>query len=226
MNTVYHMQMFAASDPVSLSLRNRSGVVASVALAHVALLWFWVYAEPPNLPKPAHHEMSISMEFPAKPQAAPAETKVPVVVKPKPAEPRPVQSTPQVEVSAAPPATPALPVASSAPVSQTPPVREEQVSEPDSEPDYRAAYLNNPQPDYPMVARRMGWQGKVVLKVEVLSNGLPGQVMVEQSSGREILDKAARRAVLDWRFVAARQGGKAVTQWFLVPITFTLEGAA
>jgi len=209
-----------------LPLRKRSQVVASVVIAHVALLWFWLHAAPPHLSKPAHHEMSISMEFPGKPQAAPAETKAQAVVNPMPIETQPMQSTQRIEATAEPVVTPTSPVASSAPVTQAQSVSEEQVSEPDSEPDYRAAYLNNPQPDYPMVARRMGWQGKVVLKVEVLLNGLPGQVLVEQSSGREILDKAALRAVLGWKFVAARQGGKAVTQWFLVPITFTLEGAA
>jgi protein TonB len=63
----------------------------------------------------------------------------------------------------------------------------------------------------------------VVLNVEVQANGLPGQVIVEHSSGREILDNAAVRAVRGWRFVSARKGGQIVTQRFLVPITFNLK---
>ena len=94
---------------------------------------------------------------------------------------------------------------------------------PDHEPDYRAAYLNNPQPGYPLVARRMGWQGRVVLNIEVLADGFPGEVVVQQSSGREILDEAALRAVIGWRFIPARRSGYAVAQRYLVPIKFNLQ---
>jgi protein TonB len=94
---------------------------------------------------------------------------------------------------------------------------------PDREPDYQAAYLNNPLPAYPMVARRMGWQGRVVLNVEVLESGLPGQIKLHQSSGRDVLDNAAMQAVRGWRFVAARQNGQAVAKSFLVPIPFILK---
>ena len=74
-----------------------------------------------------------------------------------------------------------------------------------------------------MVARRMGWQGRVVLNVEVLASGLPGQVKLHQSSGHDVLDNAALQAVRGWRFVAARQGGQVVSKWFLVPIPFILK---
>ena len=106
---------------------------------------------------------------------------------------------------------------SSAPPQPAPP------SLPDREPDYQAAYLNNPIPAYPMVARRMGWQGRVVLNVEVLASGLPGQIKLHQSSGHDVLDNAAMQAVRNWRFVAARQSGQVVTKWFLVPIPFILK---
>ena len=94
---------------------------------------------------------------------------------------------------------------------------------PDREPDYRATYLNNPQPSYPLVARRMGWQGRVVLDVEVLANGSSGEVTVQQGSGRDILDQAALGAVRGWRFVPARSGGISVARHFLVPIAFNLK---
>lgn len=93
---------------------------------------------------------------------------------------------------------------------------------PDREPDYRAAYLNNSQPVYPLAARRMGWQGRVVLEVEVLADGTAGEVIVQQSSGRDILDEAALRAVRSWRFIPAQVGGIAVTRRFQVPIAFNL----
>ena len=91
------------------------------------------------------------------------------------------------------------------------------------EPDYRAAYLNN-RLGYPLAARRMGIQGRVVLNVEVLAEGVAGQINVQQSSGHEVLDQAALEAVKHWRFIAARRGGEPYTRWFTVPIQFSLQG--
>jgi protein TonB len=74
-----------------------------------------------------------------------------------------------------------------------------------------------------MVAKRMGWEGKVVLSVEVLASGSPGQISVRQSSGHEVLDKTALQAVRGWRFVPARHNGQAIAKEFLVPIPFVLK---
>ena len=69
----------------------------------------------------------------------------------------------------------------------------------------------------------MGLQGKVVLNVEVLAEGLCGQANVHQSSGHEMLDNAALKTVKTWKFIPARQAGRAITKWFKVPIQFTLK---
>jgi protein TonB len=214
------MQALVVHNPVDLPLRSRSLIVASVALAHILLLWSWVSL--PNLSKPAHHEMSVSVTLPSPPQPAPAEPKSEPVAKPKPVEPRQVQPAPQAA-----PETPVETPQSPSPVSSNTPVQPVAASPGllDREPDYQAAYLNNPIPAYPMVARRMGWQGRVVLNVEVLASGLPGQIKLHQSSGHDVLDNAAVRAVSGWRFVAARQGGQVVNKWFLVPIPFILKEA-
>ena len=90
------------------------------------------------------------------------------------------------------------------------------------EPDYKASYLNN-HLAYPLAARRMGLQGRVVLNVEVLAEGLCGQVNVRQSSGHEILDNAAMQSVKTWKFIPAHHAGDAVTKWFMVPIQFSLK---
>lgn len=96
----------------------------------------------------------------------------------------------------------------------------------DAEPDYKADYLNNPRPPYPLMARRMGYHGKVILNVEVLAEGTAGQVLLYQSCGHDILDNAALQTVKTWRFTPARRLGQPVTQWFLVPIKFSLEDSA
>jgi len=207
-------------NPADLQLRDRSLIVVSVVVAHALLLWFLVST--PSLSTSVPHEMSVSIvSMPSPPQAAPAEPepKPEPVVKPKPVERR-VQPTPEIATPVAPVETPASTAQTSSappqPVNASPGL-------PDREPDYQAAYLNNPVPAYPMVARRMGWQGRVVLNVEVLASGLPGQVKLHQSSGHDVLDNAAMQAVRGWRFVAARQGGQVVSKWFLVPIPFILK---
>jgi len=74
-----------------------------------------------------------------------------------------------------------------------------------------------------MSARRMGWEGRVVLNVEVLADGSCGEVNVFQSSSHEVLDNAALRTVKGWRFVPASRAGRPITQWFKVPIQFSLK---
>lgn len=90
-------------------------------------------------------------------------------------------------------------------------------------PNFNADYLNNPLPEYPAVSRRMGEEGRVVLRVFVEANGLPSQVELKSSSGYTRLDRAAREVVTQWRFVPARQGDEKVSAWVLVPIQFTLN---
>lgn len=91
-----------------------------------------------------------------------------------------------------------------------------------SEPDYVARYLHNPPPPYPWQARRMGIEGRVVLQVEILPNGNAGRVEIRQSSGYELLDQAAIKAVGGWRFDPARIAGAPIIAWAEVPISFRL----
>lgn len=91
-------------------------------------------------------------------------------------------------------------------------------------PSFNADYLHNPPPAYPTASRRMGQQGKVVLRVLVNGAGTADKVELRSSSGSTLLDDAALDAVKRWRFVPARQGDRPVAAWVLVPITFTLEG--
>lgn len=108
-------------------------------------------------------------------------------------------------------------------ITETTAVQASTWSLPDNEPDYLAAYLNNSAPMYPVVARRLGWQGKVLVSVEVLADGRAGQVKLQHSSGHPVLDDAAINAVKDWHFSPARHAGQPVDKWFLVPIPFVLK---
>ena len=91
-------------------------------------------------------------------------------------------------------------------------------------PRFDAAYLDNPAPSYPALARRMREQGKVMLRVLVSRAGTAERVEIRSGSGSERLDQAALQTVARWRFVPAKQGTEAVSAWVLVPISFSLEG--
>jgi protein TonB len=87
----------------------------------------------------------------------------------------------------------------------------------------RPKYAENPKPHYPNEARKNGYQGEVILRVEVLSNGRVGQVEVKSSSGHEILDRSALTAVKQWRFIPANRGNGSIPCWVNIPIKFQLQ---
>ncbi len=88
---------------------------------------------------------------------------------------------------------------------------------------FDADYLQNPKPAYPPMSRRLGEEGKVVLRVRVSTQGMPLSIEVSKSSGFPRLDEAARAAVERWRFVSARQGNEPIEASVLVPLNFTLS---
>jgi len=56
------------------------------------------------------------------------------------------------------------------------------------------------KPEYPVRARREGWQGVVVVQVVLSSNGTIRSLNVLKSSGYDILDRAAVEAIRGWQF--------------------------
>ena len=91
-------------------------------------------------------------------------------------------------------------------------------------PSSTADYLLNPKPAYPSFSKRLGEQGKVILRVFVAADGKPEKVELKSSSGFERLDKAAITAVWQWRFVPGKRAGVAEAAWAPdVPIVFNLE---
>lgn len=93
-----------------------------------------------------------------------------------------------------------------------------------TQPHFNADYLRNPAPAYPAQSRRLGEEGKVILRVFVTVEGQAGQVELRTSSGSTRLDHAAQEAVARWKFEPARRGSEAVSAWVLVPIVFSLRG--
>jgi protein TonB len=89
--------------------------------------------------------------------------------------------------------------------------------------DKMPAYAYNPKPKYPSEARRAGQEGTAILRVEVLFSGKVNKIVLEKSTGFELLDKEAVEAVRNWKFSPARKGTRSVTAWVRIPIEFSLK---
>jgi len=83
-------------------------------------------------------------------------------------------------------------------------------------------YLENSRPDYPVIARLRGYEGVVWLSVEVSPDGRVGDLRIKKSSGFDVLDQSAVRAVKTWRFEPARSMGAPVSMWVDLPVRFVL----
>ncbi|MDW8335957.1 MAG: energy transducer TonB [Tepidimonas sp.] len=147
----------------------------------------------------------------------PQPTVAPAAVDPHPAVSEAPASTPSgLVANEASPHTDAAPSASARPSAPPAPPRIEL-------PSANAAYLNNPPPAYPAISRRLGEQGRVVLRVRIEPDGTASAAEIRSSSGYERLDRAALDAVLRWRYVPGKRNGVPEAMWFLIPIQFVLE---
>ena len=180
--------------------------ISSAAPIMVSLITPRLEAEKPKIEPPKPKLEPVKKKPVAPLIVAPAEAPSPIVAPaPPPEPPKPVEE--------AAPAVPAAPATAS--VAPAPPI---------IPPNFNADYLHNPPPAYPPASRRLGEQGRVVLRVLVSADGQPEQVDVRTSSGSPRLDTAALDTVRRWKFVPARQGERPVAAWVLVPISFRLEG--
>lgn len=194
---------------------------------------------PDEASKPEAAAMMVSLVNDPAPEAAPEVVEIipepervpepkPVIRKPEPVqkavEPEPVpQPAEPVPAAEAVPAVSAEPTAAPVVAQQEPPVVEEmkEVIEP---PKFGAAYLHNPAPKYPPLSRRIGEEGRVLLRVLVAASGAAESVEIEAGSGSARLDQAALDAVKKWRFIPAKRDKEPISAFVIVPIQFTLNG--
>lgn len=85
------------------------------------------------------------------------------------------------------------------------------------------AKFHNKEPIYPLEAARRAEQGTVILLIHVAPNGLANGVDVEQSSGFETLDQAARDAVEGWHFLPAVKDGQPMPFDMQLRVMFHLD---
>ena len=84
-------------------------------------------------------------------------------------------------------------------------------------------YRKNPSPRYPLIARRRGYEGTVILEVLVNPKGGVKDLRIFRSSRHSVLDEAAVISVRDWLFEPARRGDRNIEMWVKVPVCFKLK---
>lgn len=145
------------------------------------------------LPAPLAHNSSVGMPAPAEDGGS---------------TPPPVAPPPAAQQAAPAPSAPApapAEEAASIRVLESPPQRIPELS---------------PAPEYPASALRAGESGSVLLDVSVDAQGRVTSVRIARRSGSRALDRAAVRAVEQWRFTPATVNGEAVAGQVQVPIDF------
>ena len=87
--------------------------------------------------------------------------------------------------------------------------------------------LSKVDPQYPQSARQAGQEGTVVLKIQILSTGRSGEIVIARSSGYQVLDEAAVTAVRQWQFIPAKDlnSSRSVTCTTTLPVSFRLHGS-
>jgi protein TonB len=84
-------------------------------------------------------------------------------------------------------------------------------------------YKQNEPPLYPLKARRLGYEGIVMLKVLIDDNGRVDDLRVLKSSGHRVLDRAALSAVKKWLFEPGTKNGVKKKMWVKIPVRFDLK---
>ena len=199
-----------------------------VLAAHGALLYFLFKQQ---LIPPPEQLATVFVNF--IPAARPKEESKPEPPPPTP-KPQPSKKTPQSRqlVAEAPVLAPSEPVALPSqpdpepePVVEAPPSAPQMPAGPvtlSSELSVACPHLNAPV--YPALSRRLGEEGKLVLRVELDESGQVNIAQVVNSSGYKRLDEAAMAAVKTWRCNPPMRSGNPVRAIALQPFNFVLQG--
>lgn len=171
----------------------------------------FIIEEPPPIPEPPPAPPADPIPEPEPPRVEPEE--------PEPPQIEEILTTAKSEQVAAPEPTPETRRAEEKP----PPQRQRPPAAPKTANVPMPVLISNKPPYYPEIARRSGWEGKVVVRAEVSQDGFPTSVIITKSSGYGVLDQAALRSVKSWRFQPRTIGGVAMTGVVEVPVNFSLN---
>ena len=200
----------------------RSSLLAIVIALHAGI-FLLILAAKTVAPKIMEMPLIVDLLQPPETRKEPEAKPLPVV-RPQPVrqKPVPVPKAPVPVIETTTSTAPAPATAIAAPPENTA-ANAAPAEESFSQARFDANYLRNPAPPYPALSKRMGEEGKVVLRVSVSPQGTADSVDIKTSSGSPRLDEAAQKTVRNWKFVPAKRGDMAVQSWVLVPIIFKLE---
>lgn len=210
--------------------RLESAVEMPVAAMEVTLMVMPARVEAPLLPPLAPAPAEPASEPEPTPEAEPLPPPPAVADEPAVPPPPPKRKTKKVAKAvrtvSAPAAVevPSTPAPAPSPAPSSVPSVAPPAEAPFVPPDVTAAYRANPPPVYPLIARRRGMEGVVLLRVLVAADGRVAEVEIAQGSGFAVLDQSALEAVRGWRFRPGSRGGRPVEARVEVPIRFSLSG--
>lgn len=87
-----------------------------------------------------------------------------------------------------------------------------------------ARVLSLPEPVYPVLSRKRGEEGRVIIQVEISAEGKVLKAQISRSSSYSRLDSAALKAIQDAVFAPAIEHGAPVESLTKVAYRFELEG--
>ncbi len=96
------------------------------------------------------------------------------------------------------------------------------ITPPKSSATYKIGSEKNPHPTYPLIARKKGWEGRVVLQTDVDKQGNVKFVRILESSGFKVLDDISMETLKKWKFKPAKLGNKFVDDIVDIPVKFVL----
>jgi protein TonB len=199
-----------------------------VLAAHGALLYFLFKQQ---LIPPPEQLATVFVNFipAARPKEEPKPEPPPPIPKPQPAKkPQSRQLVAETPVVSAhePVALPPQPDPEPAPVavSEAPPAPQMPVGPVTLSSELSVACPQLSAPVYPPLSRRLGEEGKLVLRVELDESGQVNIAQVVNSSGYKRLDEAAMAAVKTWRCNPPTRNGQPVRAIALQPFNFVLQG--
>ncbi|MDD5275418.1 MAG: TonB family protein [Methylovulum sp.] len=160
-------------------------------------------APPPQQPK-----IAPVIRKPAKVKTAPAPKKPPIIQKkaalpeptaiaaPPAAKPVPLPLSPTAEATTAHSESAAIASKAAASPKVSPAIKE----------NGHATCVSCPKIKYPVIAQRRGWEGRVLLKLQLSPDGQAVNITIERSSGHSALDEAAIANAKQSRFTVGNTG--------------------
>ena len=171
-------------------------------------------------------EILLIEEIPPTPEPTPEPTPPPPQPTPEPTPEEIVTAEKSPEIAEPTPAPTPVPTPQATPTPKPTPKPEPRAAKPKPAAAVnipKPVVIQNTPPSYPDLARRNAWEGRVLVRVEVSTEGRPISTTIAQSSGFGVLDQAALRAVKSWRFQPRTIAGIPSAGSVEVPVNFSLN---